>query len=575
MSKVVRYILGILLIAVVGCQEYEPFTEEDLFKDSYSRNFQKKFGSIDPAQSWDLSSYVKDSYQLEPDPADGEVESERGAAPVAVANTRADGLGTPHFPTQDESRLVLDTEGYFNLTRTPVKWLQSALPEGTYGTKSGNRSKGEPFKQVFDPSQPFEIVPIFEGYAKSVWDLYVGVITPDGEEYSVRAWGKGENMLRAPKCTTCKGTGQVNGKDCTKCGGLGHKDWIALGKDENSNTRSENDAWLIKTKPILFDGNTVYYKNDGTGSIKGADVPAGSQLYYYMKTIDPAGNGAKVGDIMSSIDGQMRKLKEDTKVSGQTFTIDGIKKDGGLDPIIWVIGVEVAPCLDPMTDIDINDVVFLFVGHPDLPNIIKVKEQKTVQTDYDYVKKRYMCEDMGSVSDWDFNDVVFDVETNKRKKVVTAYYEDNTSAQIEVSITDVQKCTLKYLCGTIPFKIKVGKTETKMVTDPTNHDQTLNQLKNKSQTSTLFDGSGTTGWEPNYSFSVSGWDPNTNNVQISVWTNPENASPDFVNNNVQDHSTCGHSISFPRSGEVPLIIATDINQGWMREGQDIPDSWWK
>ena len=114
-----------------------------------------------------------------------------------------------------------------------------------------------------------------------------------------------------------------------------------------------------------------------------------------------------------------------------------------------------------------------------------------------------------------------------------------------------------------------------MVTDPTNQDQTINQLKNKSQTSTLFDGSGTTGWEPNYSFSVSGWDPNTNNVQISVWTNPENTSPDFVNNNVQDHSTCGHSISFPRTGEVPLIIATDINQKWMREGQDIPDSWWK
>lgn len=575
MSKILPFILC-AIFAFVACQEYEPFTEEDLFRDSYERNFQKNYGTISPTQSWDLSSYVMGSYQLQPEAIEGDEESDKGSAPQVIAGTtRSASIGIPHFPTQEESRLELDNEGYFKLTRTPVKWLQSALPEGTYGKKSGNRSKGDPFKQFFDPTQSFEIVPIFEGYAKSVWDLYVGIITPSGEEYSVRAWGKGENMLRAPKCDKCAGTGLKNGSACSTCSGTGHKDWIALGIDENSNTRYEKDAWEIKTKPIIFDANTVYYKTDGSGSIKGAEVPAGSQLYYYMKIINPAGNGANVGDIMSSTAGQMRKLKEDTKVNNQTFNIDGIKKNGGLDPIVWVIGVEVAPCLDPLTDCDINDVVFLFVGHPDLPKIIKVKEQKKNNYEYDYVSKRYMCEDMGSTSDWDFNDVVFDVETHKLMTTTTAYYDDGTNEEIEVEVKDVQSCIIRYLCGTKPFKIIVGNTASQLVTDPTNQDQTKKQLNKKSTTSTIFDGTNSPGWEPKFKFGVSGWDPNTNNVQISVWSNPEDTDPDNVNNFVVENAGDGKTISFPDSGSIPLIIATDISKEWIKEGVDIPKNWWK
>lgn len=577
MSKVVRFIIGMMFIALAACQEYEPFTQEDLFNDAYKRNFEKKFGEVSPSQSWDLSSYVIGSYHLESDDVRTDTESDQGSAPQLVATTtRAEGFGAPHFPTQEESRLELDEEGYFILNRTPVKWLQDVLKEGTYGKKSPNRELGDPFKQIFDPTQPFEIVPIYEGYAKSVWDLYVGIITPDGQEYSVRAWGKGENMMRGPKCGNCAGTGIKSGTACKTCAGTGHKAWIQLGIDENSNTQKEADSWNIRTKPILFDRNTVYYKTDGSGSIKGSNVPAGSQLFYYMKTINPAGNGAKVGDIMSSTAGQMRKIKDEvTSTSGEHFSIDGIKKNGGPDPTVWVIGVEVAPCTEIKTDIDINDVVFLFVGHPDLPNIMNVSETITIEAEAEYVRKRYMCEDMGSVSDWDFNDVVFDVETHKHQTVAIAHYEDGTSAQIEVlSSSDVQYCTISYLCGTKPFKIKVGKTESKLVTDPTNQDQTLKQLNNKSTKKTLYDGLGTPGWEPNFTFKVSGWDPNTNNVQLSVWTDPTNATPNYINNEVEE-TIGGQEISFPRNGQIPLIIATEISKQWMKEGVDIPKNWWK
>lgn len=593
MSKSVFLSVALIMVvaAFVMCQDYEPFTIEEVRSEAYMRNFEKKYGSVDPAQSWDLSSYIYGSYQLEPAAGiDGFVEGDMGFATdsltwldnsngtaVAASLTRADNgmSGTPHFPTQDESRLELDDEGFFNLSRTPVKWLQSALPEGKYGTKSANRNKADPFKQVFDPTQTFEIVPIFEGYSKSIWDLYVGVITPSGEEYSIRVWGKGENMQRAKKCGNCAGTGIKNQAPCAKCSGTGHGEWIALGKDENSNTMKEADAWVIRTKPILLDRNTEYQKVGSTEIRKGSEMPDGSQLYYYMKIIDPAGNGANVGDLMSSMAGQMRKLREDVKVNNQTFAIDGVRNEGGLEPIIWVIGVEVAPCLDPLTDCDINDVVFLFVGHPELPEVVKITDQKVVNTEFDYVSKRYMCEDMGSVVDWDFNDVVFDVETHKLRKVTTVYYEDGTSEVIEDVTSDVQKCTIRYLCGTIPFKIKVGNTESKMVTDPTNQAQTIRQLKNQTNDRTFYDGTGTPGWSPNYAFSVSGWDPNSNNVQIYVWIDPENVDPDYVNVEVNDRSAHGSAVAFPRAGEVPLILATDVSQAWMEEGQDIPREWWR
>ena len=56
---------------------------------------------------------------------------------------------------------------------------------------------------------------------------------------------------------------------------------------------------------------------------------------------------------------------------------------------------------------------------------------------------------------------------------------------------------------------------------------------------------------------VSGWDPNKNNISISV----------------QQTNGAFFEIKFPKAGDVPMIIAVDPTQEWMPERQCVPKDW--
>ena len=59
-------------------------------------------------------------------------------------------------------------------------------------------------------------------------------------------------------------------------------------------------------------------------------------------------------------------------------------------------------------------------------------------------------------------------------------------------------------------------------------------------------------------FTVTGWDPEKNNVEVEV--------KDAKNNGV-------HTITFPKKGEAPMIIAVDESQVWMTERNSVPKAW--
>ena len=196
------------------------------------------------------------------------------------------------------------------------------------------------------------------------------------------------------------------------------------------------------------------------------------------------------------------------------------------------------------TDNDYNDVVLAVVGNPDVP------QEKIITNDQFEVNtcraKRYMIEDLGSVGDFDFNDVVVDVEEN----VITKHkvtYENGVLKTDEIisETTEPTKAVIRAMGGTIDFDLTIGDTH---------------WVKSKKgfNPGTMYNTQGTIDYEEVLDeFEVTGWSPTANNVSISV--NGKNGEV--------------YTITFPKAGTAPMIIAVDPTQKWMQEQKSVPASW--
>jgi hypothetical protein len=141
--------------------------------------------------------------------------------------------------------------------------------------------------------------------------------------------------------------------------------------------------------------------------------------------------------------------------------------------------------------------------------------------------KRYMVEDLGSIGDFDFNDIVFDVVYNKS----TSKYE----------------CIVRAMGGTLDFSIKVGNTEW------------WSKSGAKYDIKTMYNT-----MDPNYDltkeyarFNVSGWVPENNDVTVTV----EGNNGRFV-------------LPFPKNGEIPYIVATNVGKAWSKERVNVNTLGW-
>jgi hypothetical protein len=216
-------------------------------------------------------------------------------------------------------------------------------------------------------------------------------------------------------------------------------------------------------------------------------------------------------------------------------------------------------------DSDYNEVVFLLTGL-DVPDVIY--DEKVVEKTY---AKRYLIEDLGNTYDFDFNDIVVDV--NYTTKHLYSIGSDGSTTEIENEEYpyESQTATVTYLCGTMPHQVKVGDTYFGQVTDPTDLEQTQAQLVKDPSilgVGTTCAAGSTPGIYPSVTKEIEGWDPDENNITAIVW---KIASPA-----ADPASTEGVWTSeFPEEGEVPYIIAVDQNVQWMPESQSIPSSWFE
>ncbi len=170
------YSLVLMLLAtmiVTSCSDkelYDASAIESQKKSEFASNFVKKYGEIDPNQSWDFStgSHV---YSL--------------SLPKA-ANARKN---ITRSVTADPAD-YLTINDWYEVDQNTVGWMTRTLTNGR-----NHRDLGNPFYMVV-PENKFYIVPIFEGYADFVWTLHIVVDDYDnnGESLDIRVWTKHENI---------------------------------------------------------------------------------------------------------------------------------------------------------------------------------------------------------------------------------------------------------------------------------------------------------------------------------------------------------------------------------------------
>ena len=290
----------------------------------------------------------------------------------------------------------------------------------------------------------------------------------------------------------------------------GATDW----KKPGTGNTGMNNAFQIKAPTYTF-----------------ANLPVDANMYFYLLVWDSF-------DKFKDQSINPRKLTSLNQMMLALIDCD-VPSNVPADNEVSIIGCED----NAKGDFDYEDLVFMMYGNPAPP--IKHVEEVIEGT-----PKRFMMEDLGEEHpDFDFNDVVVDVITDRVK---TQYFYD-IAADGSWTLTDTK--TIKNLPdiavvraagGILDFTLTIGNTTWKKSEKVSNYQQMLNTGR---------DG------EINYdkeldSFEVKGWNPDKNNISVTVEGNP-------------------NDITFPKTGEAPKVIAVDPTTNWMFERTPAPESWFK
>jgi len=182
-------------------------------------------------------------------------------------------------------------------------------------------------------------------------------------------------------------------------------------------------------------------------------------------------------------------------------------------------------------DRDYNDLVLCIVGSPYVP-VPEIIDDNSYTVEIN-TTKRYMIEDLGSTDDFDFNDIVMDVSDNTAITHIVTIDRGLISSDFISKSESVQKAILRHQGGTLPFQLTIGNTE-------------FDEMPGRMNAS------------PDTEYDITGWLPDQNNISVKV----------------KEKSDIVYTITFPKKGSAPMIIAVDPTQQWMEERQSVPESWW-
>ena len=352
---------------------------------------------------------------------------------------------------------------YYEFPAATINKMKEVFVEGR-----DNRDLGTSFA-MHAPANAIYIMPMYMGTSGGNFELWMHV---EGIAEDIKVWSKWQDLQVKPTAGS---------------------DW----KDVKVHNSSNNCVGVAAIR-------SKYYKFSG--------LPENAVMHFYLKITQAAGGYNETNQILTSISGYMRDFKfgNDGFPTGLKGIDENITK-----PEAMIIGVEDATT--SKSDHDYNDVVFMIYGEPYVPQTFKVEEFETTYS------KRYMIEDLGSTDDFDFNDIVVDVQETFTQKKTTDEQGLETWSD---PVLKGQKAFLRHRGGILPFELTIGSTKLEKM------DGVLSD-------------------DPNTEFNVTGWDRNSNNISIKVYQSADSQTATDVN--------------FPQDGAIPMIIATDTNVAWSAE----------
>ena len=424
-------------------------------KNDYATNFVKRYGEIDPNQTWDFATMAPIS----------------GLPSTGNVSTRAAGDGGATSVS-----VIQQSSGTMRIEKDVIDWMHEEFKAG-----ANNSKKGSPF-YLKTQEQTFTIVPFYQGIASYYWELWMNVGGVD-----VQVWSKNQDLTYKTS-------------------------------ENGSSIAMTNNG--VPAEAIEVNAPTYTFK-----------ATANQNLYFYLKVWTGGSKTSGNPNVTtSSLDKKMLALEGAIRPAGVP-----------IDNEVTIIGCEDA------TDKDYEDLVFLVYGKP-TPPIVPTDEIEITET------KRYMMEDLGTTDDFDFNDIVVDVQNVYTQKI---YLQPTANGGWEESGRENpkykgQRAIVRAAGGIYNFTLKIGNTTWTKSQD----------LPSGSMLNTGAGGSDIS-WSGIQSelakFDVTGWIPKDNNVSVTV----------------ADKDNNGILIKFPEAGEAPMMIAVDGDINWMTERSEVPNNWFK
>lgn len=525
---------GIASLLLSGCQDEDfGFTEHEIRTKT---SFEKHFGEIDPDQIWDFSSYNLNRLGL-------------GSNFNQTATTRAAWGGVDDTRDADITLAVMHTTKWYEVPTALQNWMDTNLREEVYNKKRGTTH----FTLTMPTDRDIVIIPIYQGQAGLISNLCIH--SEEGKFDDGAIWHKSQGL-------------EVGGKNnWAPLGGQGYYDYTA-GKEtraraiqlkhydeahpENGGIQGKFSLYLdILNLPSPWNGNNGAASYGETFMNKKHASSNDGQMVALSLANDPIAYDAVRQALIDGFNGGTEGNNYGYTFS--RFMIIGcedsnMKRDAVKDGDKWgLLG----------TDWDMNDMVFLIAG-------LSLEDITTEQV----ISKRYMIEDLGASGkegfDYDFNDIVIDV---KQTKVI-----GNDGKTVTT-----QRAYLRHLCGTIPWKVKIGNTEFPIYPG-------RNYNADGTHAKTDDPGYDPTGKTPYGAFAsedgieITGWDPDANNIFVTAWPQAagedlEQGDTDFTDNALKNYQYLkevdGTTYTFPRPGQYPFIIACDVTTPWSNEHNTI------
>ena len=290
------------------------------------------------------------------------------------------------------------------------------------------------------------------------------------------------------------------------------------------------------------DGNLISVGKGQSGIARDAEevvAPAitfsgmpNANMYFYLKMWSD--------EATYENDNLLNKYSTASSLKRKMLAMDGCTKPDGVPANV---SYRIIGCED-WTDNDYEDLAFLIYGN------FTIIEPEDV---YEVFPKRYMVEDLGSIDDFDFNDVVVDL-FDEYKTTYTYSTTNNVKTLVGTDgpVRTKQWAVVRAAGGTLNFTIKIGNSTTWTKSD---HVDPVTTMVN-----TGVDGAINYGAViDQFNINNKDWDAAKDNISIEV--------------EGKDGYTGVYYIPFPKDGEIPMIIAVDPSVNWMHERNGVPKKW--